>query len=56
MNKKNFIIKIIILYFFLISDAFAIKKNYFEEGKEFFSKKEFSFGVRAINWIKEETK
>jgi len=41
MNKKNFIIKIIILYFFLISDAFAIKKNYFEEGKEFFSKKEF---------------
>ena len=41
MNKKNFFIKIIILYFFLISDAFAIKKNYFEEGKEFFGKKQF---------------
>ena len=41
MNKKNFFIKIIILYFFLISDVFAIKKNYFEEGKEFFGKKQF---------------
>ena len=41
MNKKNFFIKIIILYFFLISDVFAIKKNYFEEGKELFSKKQF---------------
>ena len=39
--KKIFLIKIFIIYLFLITGGIAIKLNYFEEGIKFYQKKEF---------------
>ena len=39
--KKIFLIKIFIIYLFLITGGMAIKSNYFEEGIKFYQKKEF---------------
>ena len=39
--KKFFLIKIFIIYLFLITGGIAMKSNYFEEGVKFYQKKEF---------------
>ena len=39
--KKNFFIKIFVIYLFLISGGTAIQSNYFEEGIKLYQKKEF---------------
>ena len=41
MKKIYFFVKILIIYLFLISTAFAVKSDYFNEGKILFDKKEF---------------
>ena len=39
--KKNFFIKIFVIYLFLISGGTAIQSNYFEEGIKLYQKKKF---------------
>ena len=41
MKKTYFLIRIIIIYLFVISNGSAVKSNYFEEGKLLFDKKKF---------------
>ena len=39
--RKNFFIKIFVIYLFLISSGAAIQSNYFEEGIKLYQKKKF---------------
>ena len=41
MKKTYFLIKVLIIYLFLISNGYSSKSNYFHEGKILFDKKEF---------------
>ena len=41
MKKTYFLIKVLIIYLFLISNGYSSKSNYFYEGKILFDKKEF---------------
>ena len=41
MKKTYFLINALIIYLFLISNGYAAKSNYFDEGKILFDKKEF---------------
>ena len=41
MKKIYFFVKILLIYLFLISTAFAVKSDYFSEGKILFDKEEF---------------
>ena len=41
MKQIFYLFKILIFYFFIISDGLASKTNYFEEGKKFFEKNQF---------------
>jgi len=41
MKKTYFLIKVLIIYLFLISNGYSSKSNYFDEGKILFDKKEF---------------
>ena len=42
MKINFFLIKIVIIYLFLTSNGIAIQSNYFNEGLEFFKKKNFN--------------
>ena len=41
MEKKFFLIKTFIIYFFLLSNGFTAQTNYFKEGRALFESKEF---------------
>ena len=41
MHKVIFLIKILIIYLFFISNGFTIKSNYFDQGKTLFKNKDF---------------
>ena len=41
MQKIVFLIKILIIYVFFFTNAFALNKNYFDKGEELFKKKKF---------------
>ena len=42
MKKNIFLIKIIVVYFFIISDGISKESNYYMEGIKLFQKKEFA--------------
>ena len=41
MHKVIFLIKILIIYSFFISNGFTIKSNYFDQGKTLFKNNDF---------------
>ena len=41
MKKTSFLVRVLIIYLFFISNGFAAKSNYFDKGKILFDKKKF---------------
>ena len=41
MKKTSFLVRVLIIYLFFISNGFAAKSNYFDKGKILFDKKNF---------------